>query len=464
MTQYPNEEIRVVAYKPRYTKFSYDETHETHIETGTSVLPSPDFGAEESDRSLLDIGSKLASQTASTSDAPKPGFGELPKRRPFSRYGRRMLMRVGGVFNQEGFRPQDTVFFTGTLPASTPEAFEAMASYSAYLVHRLKSWVNYHYKGQYDFYVWEHQKRGALHLHYAAYIPQKDVADKLIASFPQEWVRLLQSVGNMSGVDMFDTGRGFSHTPEVAASCQYAQNVRFDVSRYLSKYVSKTATGDTSDENQSKLSPSRWYGVSRHLLAKMRDLSIERIFYIASLRETHEKCEEVYGYLANIANVCHAYRCKRTGFQLCVGYQSHWSIDELCLRINLMNQNSKQQSKVSVKPSEWTRSYLLMAAKRYTMTPHHLSKNSSQTAVMGAEKLYQSGSLSIAETMDVCHAIRWSLWYKFRDRIPPSSYAKDMATMDELYSKILTLKLRANARGDEDLSILDDPGLTGKSF
>jgi len=368
------------------------------------------------------------------------------------------------VFNQAGFKPQDTVFFTGTLPASTPEAFEAMAKWSGYLVHRLKSWVNYHYKGQYDFYVWEHQKRGALHLHYAAYIPQKAVADKLIAAFPQEWVRLLQAVGNLSGVDMFDSARGFSHTPEVAAACQYAQRVQFDVSRYLSKYVSKTGRGDTMDADQAFYSPSRWYGISRPLLAKLRAYTIERIFYIASLRELHQKCEEIYGWLCNVADVCHAYKCKRTGLQMCVGYQSHWSIEELCLRVNLMNKSDKQAAQKSLKASEWTTLYLSTVTKRYKMTPHHYSKNSSQIAVIAAEKLNQCVLLNIVETMEIVHATRWSLWYQFRDRIPPSSYTKDMETLDELYNKILTLKLRSNSRGDEELSHLDDWVIDRKSI
>lgn len=464
LSQFPNDEIRVVPYRERVRPFSYDETHETHIETGTPVLSSPDCWTKTEVGSLLDIGSKLETASSASGNEPKPGYGKLPQRRAFSRYGRRMLMRVGGVFTKDGMKPTDTVFLTGTLPGSTKESFEAMAKWSGYLVHRLKAWVNKRVAGKYDFYVWEHQKRGALHLHYAVYVPEEAVADKLITAFPQEWVRLLQSVGHLSGVDMFDTGRGFSHSPDVAASHQYAQRVLFDVSCYLSKYVSKQGKGNTEDADKSFYSPSRWYGVSRPLLAKLRSLSIERIFYIASLREVHQKCEEIYGYLANITDVCHAYRCKRTGMQISVGYKSHWSIDELCLRVNLMNQNHKPESKSSLKPSDWTTSYLSMLTKRYSMTPFLLSKNSSQTAVMAAEKLLAFASLSIVETMDLLHAIRWCLWSRFRDRIPPSSYARDMEMLDELYSKILTLKLRSNSRGDEDLSTLDDPGLTGKTF
>ena len=462
LTQYPNEEIRVVPWKPRIQPFSYDETDETHIDTGTSVLSGEFHPTEEGDRPLLDIGSKLETATPAASDATKPGFGKLPKRRPFSRYGRRVLLRAGGVFKHDGMTPEDTIFFTGTLPGSTPEAFETIARYSSYLIHRLKSWIAKRWPGKYDLYVWEHQKRGALHLHYAIYVPDEAISNGLIEDFPCAWTRLLRRVSLMSGVDMFDTGRGYSWTPEYAATLQYAQRVKMDVSRYLSKYVSKQAKGNTENADKAFYCPNRWYGVSRPLLAKLRELTTERIFHIASLREIHERCEDLYGWLANITNVCHAYRCKRTGLQICVGYGSHWNIDKLCLRVNLMNNQSNAESKNSLSPSAWTISFLSMQMKRYTLTPYLLSKNSSRTAVMGAEKLSQSVSPSIVETMDLCHAIRWSLWYKYRDRTPPSSYARDMETLDELYSKLLTLKLRANSRGDEDLSTLDDPGLTGK--
>lgn len=456
LVQYPNEEIRVTPYRPVVKPFSYDETDETHSEISTCVPYGMYLAPEESDRSLLDIGSKVATGKRTGLGSGKPGWGGLPKSKPFSRYGRRTLLRVGGVFNQPGFSTDKTIFLTGTLPGSTKEAFETIARYSAYLVHRLKSWVNKRSKGQYDFYVWEHQKRGALHLHYAVYVNDYETGESIIQDFPHEWCRLLKSVGALSGVDLFDTGKGYSHEESTVIGCQYAQRVRLDVSRYLSKYVSKQGKGDTVDANTALYCPSRWYGVSRPLLAKLRELTITRIFHIASLREVHKRCEEIYGYLANLANVCHAYKCKYTGLQICVAYQSHWSLDTLCLRLNLMNNQSKKESTKSVKCSEWTSLYLLSKMKQYSMTPHRLSKNSSVIAVLAAEKLYQSVLPSISEAMEITHAIRWTLWYQFRDRYQPASYQKDMETLDELYSKLLTLKLRANKRGDEPLTDLDE--------
>lgn len=456
LVSFPNDEIRAYGYRVPQKRFSYSETDETHTENGTVVLSPPNLGAEKKECALLDIGSKVATIPRTGIGSGKPGWGGLPKNSKFSRYGRRTLLRVGGVFKSRDMEPQKTVFLTGTLPASTDEAFKTIAQYSAYIVHRLKAWVNKRVRTQLDFYVWEHQKRGALHLHYAVYVPDDDVANKLIKDFPQQWVRLLTNVGELSGVDMFDTGRGYSWLPGEAAKNQYAQRVELDVSRYLAKYVSKGGRGDTADADESRYCPSRWYGVSRPLLELLRKLTIEHLYHTVSLREAHQKLEDVNGFLASLSDVCHTYKCKYTGLRATIAYRSHWSLEKLCLELNMNNNSQRQMSQKSLSISEWTTTYLSTVLRTYSITPHKLSHNSSKVAVLAAEKLLASVSPNIVETMEITHAIRWELWYRYRDRSKPKSLENTLAMLDNLYHKLLTMKLVLQKRGDECISELNE--------
>jgi hypothetical protein len=432
LSEYPNNEIRATLYQATVKPFSYDETHET-----------------EGRPPLLDIESK--SETCPGAPSLKSGWGKLPRPTEFSRRGKRLLLRVGGVFTKMEFSPSDVVFLTGTLPASTSEAFQTIAAYSGFLIHGLKAWVNKYLKGKMDFYVWEHQKRGALHIHYAVYCPDSATAAKLKERFPTQWVNLLRRVSLESGVDMFDTGRGFSWTPEYAATLQYAQTVIKDVSRYLAKYVSKSAGRSSDEEGQPFYAPSQWYGISRPLLALLRQLTREEIFYFDRRREAEVAFSDISARLENVSDVWHTYLCRYSGLPTVVAYSSHYDLQNLCHLANLNPMSQAPSQQTSLKHAEWTISYLNSLMTRYSITPYSLSKNSSQTAVIAAEQCASSREPNIAGVMDLTHAIRWSLWYKFRDRNPPSTYQRDMEKADELYHKLLTLKLRLNLRGDEPL-------------
>lgn len=90
----------------------------------------------------------------------------------FTLEAKRKLLRAGGALGRFDPEPSNCVFFTGTLPGGTEDAFRTIAERSAQIVQRAKVWIYNRYKEcSYSFYCWELQKRGALHLHYVAYCP-----------------------------------------------------------------------------------------------------------------------------------------------------------------------------------------------------------------------------------------------------------------------------------------------------
>lgn len=437
--EFPNDEIRATVYKSRspVNPLSQPETHEKQPATPP-----------------LDISSKSETRNHSALETHKPGWGALPRDRVFSKRGRNKMLRAGGVFNKDSIKPSEVLFLTGTLPGSTPEAYETIAKYSAFLVHSLKAWLNKRVPYKFDLYVWEHQKRGALHLHYAIWIPDKAVGESVRRSFPAYWCHLLKRVSLESGVDLFDTGRGYSWINAIAEKNQIAQWCEKDVSRYLSKYVSKGARAVTRNVTGKFHCPSQWYGVSRPLQKRLRELSVERIFYYVNQNQALRDFEIVHGYLANLANVCHIYKSKVTALPNLIAYQSHWNLKTLCQELKIMEKNNLNQQKHSLNPMDWTTSYWSVVMKRYFISPSYLHDNCSKLAAQSAEKLYGCQQLSIAEAMDLTHALRWSVWYKFRDRKTSFDWEKDVGLLDQIYHKLLTANLTFQMHPDEPVEKL----------
>jgi hypothetical protein len=156
-----------------------------------------------------------------------------------------------------------------------------------------------------DFYCWELQKRGALHLHYAVHCPDKSAAAAILVGFKAQWVRLLQAVSDRTGTNLFlntETGQNWLEMPEAIQA--KAERVEKSVGAYLGKYLSKSSRGTNAI---GQFAPCRWYGVSRPL----RELEM-------SLRVTHEEfllnkgkaisfAECVLHYAGLLSDVCYGW-------------------------------------------------------------------------------------------------------------------------------------------------------------
>lgn len=226
----------------------------------------------------------------------KPGYGGECKPTKFGIYAKRTLLRVGGVIDQIDDNPENGVFLTGTLPGSTHAAMQGIADWSGFIVHRLKAWVNKRVPGKMDFYVWERQQRGALHLHYYCYVPDPVQRDYLLQHFRDWWINILKVVSDKAGVDLFQKSKSYSHRDNPSSVQAYAQTVKKSVAAYLSKYCSKQSSKHSSQRSRQYF-PSRWWGCSRPLLAKLREMTLTCESVFSSYRKGRIAYEDLSAML-----------------------------------------------------------------------------------------------------------------------------------------------------------------------
>lgn len=197
-----------------------------------------------------------------------PEESSKPRRRrgeSFTLNAKRRIKRAGRVLDEIA-KPEECVFLTGTLPGSTRQAMAAMAAYAPYIVNGMKAWIAKRVPSKMDFYVWELQGRGALHIHYCLWVPDPIARSYILKEFRNQWVRLIRSVGKQAGVDMFarQGGGSWRDRPDVVQA--YAQTVRKSVGAYLAKYTSKSA-----GKGFGGFHPKRWWGVSRPMSAAIAE-------------------------------------------------------------------------------------------------------------------------------------------------------------------------------------------------
>lgn len=264
LTLYPNGELRARVQPTPLTKLrrvfchpSMAESHNLSIVEKFSLNPGS-FEERFSDVPLERV-----------------GFGGSPSLTPFSLYGRRKIVRSGALLG-EGESRSHVLFLTGTLPGSTEESFRALSDYSAWVVNELLTHIPRLWKGtQSDcryIWVWELQKRGALHWHCVLECPSLDAASLVRDGFRALWIRIIKGVGRKAGVDMAerDSGGTWSDLPDIWRI--EAVPARKNPSRYLAKYLSKP---NSTSCNGDIFPPTRWYGISRTLHS---DLSASTIF------------------------------------------------------------------------------------------------------------------------------------------------------------------------------------------
>lgn len=252
ITRYPNNETRVAVYPERLPRQSDFGAIDSNEEKDSTIAP-PVQGCSEplGDASrTLDINFKVETPSRA-------------RRLTLSRYGRRRLVRAGSCFSQG----EDSVrlLLTGTLPGSSREAFRVLADNSSYVTHRLCNWLTRRQRSAKWMYTWEFQKRGALHLHLVIEVDNAN-AEFIKREFKHEWNRLLNTIGNRNGIDMWRKSATYSHSKDVTQADVTVCDK--EPSRYISKYISK---GNAKSFGANRFPPVRWYQISRALLRELED-------------------------------------------------------------------------------------------------------------------------------------------------------------------------------------------------
>lgn len=320
-----------------------DPFSEPDDEKITPVNPSPDPPESESD----DPSAPLSLVSNSKTKRSSAGYGELPSRPTrFGLNAKRSLLRAGGALEKSA-PTEEVVFMTGTLPGSTDDAFRAIAAYSAYIVNSLKAWIANYVPQKLDFYCWEYQKRGALHLHYAVWIPDESSRNHLCDSFREWWIQILHRVGEQSGCDLFRKNSSKTWLDDLSKVRASAEICRKSVSRYLAKYLSKSATPSRGPSRY--FTPSRWWGTSRPLKSLTATLTETVEIITAGVQSVRRKWEEVYAACASSDSVTYAYRHKVGIGQTSVSYpntedENQWLLTILRSFTPMKKMDSTRQS------------------------------------------------------------------------------------------------------------------------
>jgi len=199
---------------------------------------------------------------------PRRGYGGVPLPTDFSDRAKKILQRAGGLFSSP--EEKRTVFFTGTLPGSTRAAIDAFALHSSWAIKYFFTKISQRIGvlnslARYEW-VWEFQKRGALHFHLCYEFVSEELAKSKRKWFRRIWKQVLKGVANRSGVDIFGRSGGRTWKDDERRWQTRIETVTKSVSSYLSKYLSK---GSGSARGSGYICPTRWYGSSRFLLREL---------------------------------------------------------------------------------------------------------------------------------------------------------------------------------------------------
>jgi hypothetical protein len=315
---FPNNEIRAVQYRSPGCRHDRCESSGAG---GDRISPGVGSdGCGDGPAPTLDISSELSVSLS----LQRPGFGGRPRVTRFGLNAKRTLQRAAGALPGAGIVPSECVMLTGTIPGSTSESFDAFADWSSWAVKKLKTWL--HGRGvtnPYGLYVWELQKRGALHIHYCAVIPDESVRLDVLSSWKEFWSSVVDAVSARAGVDCWARKRGGTWAGNKAVLQADAQVVQKSVAAYLAKYLSKDAGKCCRRPDGSLVSgPVRWWGVSRPLLAALESQTEEFEIPAVPQRRIHRVWDRIVDTLRGFVNGCSEY-CDKLGFaRVCVGYGS----------------------------------------------------------------------------------------------------------------------------------------------
>lgn len=216
------------------------------------------------------------------------GWGFQAKPSKFTKNARHRLLEAGAVIDQEfGLNCYEVSL---TLPGSGHQAFQCLANWSGWLCDRLLREVRRNTQTSHWFYVWERQKRGALHMHFAIAASDINDAKKAAQKLEYDWFELLLELEAKTGVELFRKNPGVtwrdrpekwqSHVAPISKSC----------AAYFSKYASKSTNSASGTNN--KYFPARWWGSSR---AIKRGIELRRERY--KFEGSREYCSQVFEYL-----------------------------------------------------------------------------------------------------------------------------------------------------------------------
>lgn len=198
--------------------------------------------------------------------------------------------------------PSKARVITLTLAGDRPEAKKALACYSGYAINRLFQVVRRDYPECNNwFFVWEYQKRGALHLHIATYHDDKEISKEIGDRLIETWHNVLVDIGLKADCCMF-TSKKKDRCTVRSLHQNVNQEMKKSCGGYFSKYASKGENGTEriKMERWSKLySPSRFWGSSQSIKNVVRENSFSFNIEMLNGSEAMEVYEFCLEYLTD---------------------------------------------------------------------------------------------------------------------------------------------------------------------
>lgn len=186
------------------------------------------------------------------------------RRTKFGHYAKTRIIRSAGALDLLDSNPRNYLFLTATLPSDGDWAKWAIAEDSHNLINGFKAWLSKRVRSRHEFYVWEHQGRGALHFHYCVHVPDTEVRDAIARDFRAQWMRLLDGMTARTGVCAWGKHAHLDYEARYAIIQTRAEIVNQSVSKYMAGYC-----GGKKDKHEIDARipyyPKRWFGVSRGL-------------------------------------------------------------------------------------------------------------------------------------------------------------------------------------------------------
>jgi len=205
-------------------------------------------------------------------------FGQYQKNtiKRFGNIQAQAIHECGAALEMLACEPRFCHVTTLTLPANHQEAFECLAARSGSIINSLFQPIRDRYPDmKYWFFVWEYQKRGALHLHIAHYHPDECEGMLIGNLIIEKWHQILCDISESTGIWMLSAKHNGDR--EMKDFYQYhTQPMRKSVAGYFSKYASKAK--DKEENNYVKkfsemYPPSRFWGCSSQIKLIRKDNS-----------------------------------------------------------------------------------------------------------------------------------------------------------------------------------------------
>ncbi len=256
-------------------------------------------------KSRLDIISEF--QQRSLKSKNRGGWGFAPKLTTFNKNARHRLLESGAVMDK--LFGKNVCEVTCTIPGSTVEALRTVSMYSGWIMNRLTQIVRRSKSNPAWFYVWELQKRGALHLHFAIGCSKLPDAIRLAQEIEFKWFELLLELKDKCDVDVFRKSDRWTwrNVPEKWQS--HVLPIRKSVAAYFSKYASKQS-GVVNGFNKT-FCPARWWGSSQSIKQGIEDARFK-----VAIEVSLPNVESAITYLRDVFNSFEPIKSYRYDFDL----------------------------------------------------------------------------------------------------------------------------------------------------